>query len=124
MSAQHIPEGQSAIAPYFLVEDAQSLISFLKAAFGAEERQRTVGSDGLIKHAEIAIEGAIVFVGTRVRKVENSTHLYVRDVDATYALCLSLGATSIIEPRTLPYGDRSAGIRDPHGNTWWLGTHQ
>jgi PhnB protein len=123
MSARYIPEGQSPIAPYFLVEDAEGMISFLKSAFGAEERQRIVEADSLIKHAELSIDGATVFVGARARRNENSTHLYIRDVDATYTLCLSLGAVSISEPRTLPYGDRSAGIRDPHGNIWWLGTH-
>jgi PhnB protein len=124
MSVRYIPDGQSAIAPYFLVEDAERLISFLRAAFSAEEGHRTVGPDGMVKHAVIVIDGAIVFVGARARRTENSTHLYVRDVDATYALCLSHGATSISEPRTFPYGDRSAGIRDPCGNIWWLGTHQ
>jgi uncharacterized glyoxalase superfamily protein PhnB len=90
MSARYIPEGQSPIAPYFLVEDAEGMISFLKSAFGAEERQRIVEADSLIKHAELSIDGATVFVGARARRNENSTHLYIRDVDATYTLCLSL----------------------------------
>jgi PhnB protein len=27
------------------------------------------------------------------------------------------------EPADQPYGDRSAGVADPAGNTWWLARH-
>ncbi|MGI9648617.1 MAG: VOC family protein [Acidimicrobiia bacterium] len=40
----------------------------------------------------------------------------VDDLDATYELCLRLGATSLIEPVWRPWGDRLAAVKDPEGN--------
>jgi uncharacterized glyoxalase superfamily protein PhnB len=51
-------------------------------------------------------------------------HLYVPDVDATYKRALAAGAASVVEPRDQEYGDRTGGVLDPAGNTWWIGTHR
>jgi uncharacterized glyoxalase superfamily protein PhnB len=29
-----------------------------------------------------------------------------------------------MEPADQFYGDRNAGVQDPAGNFWWIGTHQ
>jgi uncharacterized glyoxalase superfamily protein PhnB len=108
----HIPEHYPAVSPFFIVRDAAGFIDFVKAAFGASELSRLARPDGVVMHAALAIEGSVIMVGTREKVIENSTHLYVKDVDATYRHCLELGATSISEPKTFPYGDRSAGVRD------------
>ena len=50
--------------------------------------------------------------------------LYVTDTDATYRRALKAGATSLREPMDAFYGDRSAGVKDPFGNSWWIATHQ
>jgi len=42
------------------------------------------------------------------------------DVDAAYKRALRYEAASVREPNDLFYGNREAGIRDPHGNTWWI----
>lgn len=122
MSPPYIPLGQTAISPFFLTADAEALIVFLREAFGALEVRRTE-RDGNIMHAALTIDGAVVMVGSRQKTWVNSTHLYVPDVDVTFDKCISLGATLLSEPKTFPYGDRSAGIMDPFGNTWWIGTH-
>jgi uncharacterized glyoxalase superfamily protein PhnB len=119
----YLPDNHRAIAPYFIVSDGAVLIDFLKKAFDAKELSRFNRPDGVVMHAELMIDDSIIMIGTRDDAFKNSTHLYVKDVDATYRLCISLGAESISEPQTFPYGDRSAGIRDPFGNTWWIGTH-
>jgi uncharacterized glyoxalase superfamily protein PhnB len=36
---------------------------------------------------------------------------------------MAAGATSLREPTTEFYGDRSAGLTDPFGNQWWMATH-
>ena len=50
-------------------------------------------------------------------------YLYVPDVDAAYQRALKAGATSIMEPADQFYGDRSGGVKDAAGNSWFFGTH-
>jgi uncharacterized glyoxalase superfamily protein PhnB len=50
-------------------------------------------------------------------------YLYVPDIDAVYRRALDAGATSLVEPKDQFYGDRSAGVKDPVGNFWWVATH-
>jgi len=50
-------------------------------------------------------------------------YLYVPDVDAAYQRALKAGATSIMEPADQFYGDRSGGVKDTAGNSWFFGTH-
>ena len=50
-------------------------------------------------------------------------YLYVPNVDAAYQLALKAGATSIMEPADQFYGDRSGGVKDAAGNSWFFGTH-
>jgi len=50
--------------------------------------------------------------------------LYVTDTDATYRRGLNAGATSLREPMDAFYGDRTAGVKDSFGNSWWIATHQ
>ena len=123
MSRPYVPAGQPAVAPFFLGQDAQRFIEFLIQAFEAEELSRMARPDGVIMHAAMSIDGSLVMLGTREKTSQNSTHLYVKDVDETFRRCLSLGSEAISEPKTFPYGDRSAGVRDPFGNVWWIGTH-
>ncbi|MGH7948007.1 MAG: VOC family protein [Candidatus Binataceae bacterium] len=40
-----------------------------------------------------------------------------------YNRALKAGANSIQPPTDQPYGDRSAGVTDPFGNTWYVATH-
>ena len=48
----------------------------------------------------------------------------MKDADATYKRALQAGATSLMEPADQFYGDRSAGVKDPVGNYWWIATHK
>src|SRR2546422_7355675 len=36
---------------------------------------------------------------------------------------LEAGGTSLREPMTTFYGDRTAGVKDPGGNSWWIACH-
>lgn len=118
-----MPEGYSALSPFFIVHDAAGFIDFVKQAFSANEISRHARPDGVVMHAVLSIDGSVIMVGAREQVFQNSTHLYVKDVDATYRRCLELGAQMLSEPKDFPYGDRTCGIKDPLGNTWWIGTH-
>jgi uncharacterized glyoxalase superfamily protein PhnB len=122
----HKPSAHNAVSPLLLVRDAPRLLAFLAATFGAEELVRIPGPDGSVRHAEVRIDDSVLMIGERQGlsdSVVGSVHVYVPDVDHCYRSALAAGGTSINEPRDLPYGDRSAGVRDPEGNLWWLGTH-
>jgi uncharacterized glyoxalase superfamily protein PhnB len=121
-----VPEGYHTITPYFTVANAAKLLEFLKQAFGAEETFRMAGPDGAIRHAEARIGDSVVMIGQardQWKPSPNTLYLYVPDVDATYGKALAAGARSIQEPTTYPYGDRSGGVEDSQGNTWWIATH-
>jgi uncharacterized glyoxalase superfamily protein PhnB len=124
MDERYKPDGYTAVSPYLLVEDVRTMLDFLSHAFGATELRRQVDAEGAIRHAEVRIGDSILMVGFRPwpELPMSSVHVYVEDVDKVYARALDRGATSLAEPRDLPYGDRSAGVRDVHGNYWWIGT--
>jgi uncharacterized glyoxalase superfamily protein PhnB len=119
------PAGHNAVSPYLIVASVKQQLAFLNAAFGSEELYKMELPDGSIRHAEVRIDDSVVMMGERPDgrdPMPCSIHVYVADVDATYGHALRAGASSVSEPRDQPYGDRSAGVMDPEGNVWWLGT--
>ena len=101
-------------------------MAFAKAAFGATERIRVPAADGKVMHAEMQIADSVVEFsdGSGVWPPSQCClHVYVPDVDATYRLALSAGATSVYEPMNQPYGDRECGVLDSGGNHWFIATH-
>jgi uncharacterized glyoxalase superfamily protein PhnB len=59
----------------------------------------------------------------RWRPIPGSVLLYVPDADATYQAALRAGGKSVQEMQDQFYGDRSGGVEDPAGVTWWIATH-
>jgi uncharacterized glyoxalase superfamily protein PhnB len=51
-------------------------------------------------------------------------HVYVPDVDATYAKALQNGATSVQAPVQKQDEDKRGGFKDAWGTTWWVATKQ
>ncbi|NNG20265.1 bleomycin resistance protein [Naumannella sp. ID2617S] len=45
------------------------------------------------------------------------------EVDEVYARAMAAGGVSTQEPTEMDYGGRSAGVRDPEGNEWNLGSY-
>jgi uncharacterized glyoxalase superfamily protein PhnB len=125
-SVKPIPDGYHTVTPYLIVQGASDLIAFTRAAFGATERSRNAGPDGLIMHAEVQIGDSVVMLSDAspaFGAMPMMLHLYVADCDAAYRQALAAGAQSVREPADQPYGDRSAGVKDRWGNQWWLATH-
>jgi len=117
---------QPTVQPYLHLHGAEKMIPFLAAAFGAKAEGVHKWPGGAIAHATIRIGDGQVEIDEAFRANRQSPchlHLYVRDTDAVYAQALRAGATSIEAPNDKPYGDRSAGVRDAWGNSWFLATH-
>jgi PhnB protein len=125
-----IPKGFRTITPYMIAADGPALLDFAKQAFGAEEMYRGIGSAGGL-HGEVRIGDSMLMMGCgipgREFRATPSTialHVYVKDADAVYEQALGAGATSVHKPVDQEYGERSAGVKDPAGNYWYIATHQ
>lgn len=126
MTDKHVPDGYHTVTPYLHVSGADRLIDFLKQAFEAEELNRTTGDDGRIRHAEIRLEGSILECsesGGPYSPMPCAIHLFVRDADKCYERAMAAGAASLYGPEDMPYGERSAGVKDPFGNHWYIATY-
>ncbi|MGB7835810.1 MAG: VOC family protein [Xanthobacteraceae bacterium] len=128
MAVKPIPDGYHSITPYLVVPDAPKTIAFLKQAFGAttlfEPMKRP---DGSIGHAELKIGDSPLMLSEASEQcpaTQAMIHLYVPDVDAMYKKALAAGATSVMEVADQFYGDRSGGVKDPAGNSWYVATHK
>ncbi|HTE00340.1 MAG TPA: VOC family protein [Mucilaginibacter sp.] len=122
MKTLNIPEGYQRVMPYLIVKNAPAFIQFTKNVFDAEEKHITMRDEKLIMHAEISIGGScIMFADATDQFKEQTTGLfiYMEDCDSIYQKALDNGAVNVMEPADQSYG-RSAGVRDPFGNTWWI----
>jgi len=129
-----IPDGYHSVQPYLHIRGAAQAIEFYKKAFGATERFRMEQPDGRIGHAELQFGDSVIMLSDEFpeRGIHGPTHFggspvsimfYVEDCNAVYQQALAAGAKSLREPVDQFYGDRSAGVEDPFGFQWWLGTH-
>ena len=126
MPVNWIPAGYHTVTPYVIVHGAERLIDFVTQAFDAELSFRMDKPDGSIGHAEVKIGDSTVMVADASEEwtpMPGTFHLYFEDCEAVYQRALQAGATSLQEPKDQFYGDRTAGVRDPIGNVWWLATH-
>ena len=119
------PDGFHTVNPYLAVKGASQLLDFLIEAFGAEEvGERFKGPDGSIMHAVVRIGDSMIEVSDSPdHPTSAALHMYVEDTDACYRRAVDAGAESLREPMTTFYGERSAGVRDPSGNSWWIACH-
>lgn len=126
MKASPIPAGYHTITPYITVPDARAEIEFLKRAFGAQTTETlSEDSEGHIRHAELRIGDSMLMLGQardQWKARPTGFYLYVEDCDAWYKRAMAAGAKSLMEPADQFYGDRNAGVEDPVGNYWWIGT--
>jgi PhnB protein len=107
-----------------VVNGAAEVIEFIRQAFDAKEvGERFKAPDGKIMHSALQIGDSIVEVGDAAEPMPMNLHMYVDDVDVMYRRAIAAGGVSVREPTTRFYGDRSAGVKDPGGNNWWLACH-
>jgi uncharacterized glyoxalase superfamily protein PhnB len=116
-------EGFTTVTAYLRAPD-RGLADFLVRAFDAVETYAT-DNPGHGIHRELRIGSSMVMVGETGDQKSGlsrpvALHVFVDDVDATFARALAAGATSLGEPADRPYGERSGFIRDPYGNNWFI----
>lgn len=119
----YIPPGFNTITPYFFVKDAESFIGFLVNGLGGAETCRTMRPNGLILNVQVVIGTSTVMVSEATKEYPNMSgafYLYVENADASMKRAIEHGATLEMHVQDMSYGDRQGGIRDKHGNIWWV----
>lgn len=120
-----IPKGYHAITPSLSQANAAQTIDFCKKAFGAKVRMRLDGPGGKVMHAEIEIGDSVLMLNDAMQEPAQPAglFLYVPDVDKTFARAVKAGATVVMPPQNMFWGDRFARVQDPSGNKWGIATH-
>lgn len=129
-----IPEGFSTVTPHLVCKDAAKAIEFYTEAFGGVERFRMPGPGGIVMHAEIQIGNSIVMLadefpeqGARSPLSIGGTPvvlmIYTENVDAVFKRATDAGATAILPPTDMFWGDRYSKLADPFGHQWSIATH-
>jgi PhnB protein len=130
-----VPEGYHTVTAVLTVDDGKGALEFYTKALGAKETMRSLGPDGKISHAEFKVGDSLIMLsdespqmGNRSPKTLGGTvgglWLYVPDTDAMFQQAIAAGATSIMEPVDMFWGDRTSRIRDPFGHEWSISTHK
>lgn len=131
-----VPEGFHSVTPYLIVQGGSAAIEFYKNAFGAEERSRTVGVDGVsIVYAELKIGDSLVLLSDESPAMglksplalggsPVSLHLYVEDVDTLWTQTLNAGAHVLAPLEDTYWGDRYGKVVDPFGHYWSLASRR
>jgi PhnB protein len=118
------PRGYSSVSPYLMVENVEHELEFLRNVFGAEIIEEQPGEQGEIWHGEARVGDTVIML-TRAQKApsggQGAIYVWRENVDETYRRALESGGAGVSEPANQDYGTREATIRDPQGNTWWLG---
>jgi PhnB protein len=125
--AKPIPDGYHTVTPYLTVRGATKVIDFLKNAFGGKLSHDAIRRpDGAIMHAQVLIGDSRIMIAEESEMAPPTTstpYLYVADVDGAYRQAVKAGGKTVVEPMDMFYGDRSGGVKDPSGNTWFIATH-
>lgn len=121
-----IPDGYHTVTPYLMVDDAAGLTEFLEKAFDAKQTESIKRPDGAIMHAEVRIGDSTIMMSDACESMgpmPASIHLYLEDCDRFYKRALEAGATSVMEPADMFWGDRFGSVKDKWGNQWSIATH-
>jgi PhnB protein len=121
-----IPVGYHTLTPFIMAKQADKLIDFIKSAFGGTVITLHKTPDGNVMHAEIRIGDSRLMLSEATDKypaMPAMIYLYTEDCDDVYQKAIQAGGTSLREPTTEFYGDRSCGVQDFAGNQWWIATH-
>lgn len=128
------PHGMPALLPHLTVKGGRAAIDFYKTALGATEMFCLEGPGGKLMHGSMCVNGAAFMLmdeflehNARSPKTLGGTpvgiHLWVDDVDASFERAVAAGATPIMKPADMFWGDRYAVVEDPFGHHWAFATH-
>lgn len=119
----YIPPGFSTVTPYVFVTGAEQFVSFLVDGLGGVETCRSLRPDGRIANVQVLIGSSTIMASEaspQYPPMPAAFYLFVEDARASMQRALAHGATLEMAVADMPYGDRQGGVRDAHGNLWWI----
>lgn len=131
---------KATIFPCLRYCDAPAAIEWLCSAFGFEKQAVYPNDDGTIAHAQLALGGGMIMLGSALEKksewgqlikqpdeiggVETQApYVLVADADAVFARATAAGARIVVEIKDEDYGGRSFCCYDLEGHLWSFGTY-
>lgn len=120
--------------PYLSISDATRAVEFYTNVFGISPYLLLNMPDGRVMHCEFRIGRSRFFVSeelpehggtpspTNLGATSVAIHLYVDDCDEMVATMKAHGATILMEPTDVFWGERFARVRDPFGHEWGITT--
>ena len=122
------PSHATSVSAYLLSAAARAQTDFIASVFDGEVVYLLEDTDGALRHCEIKVDDSIIMVGSTGGQMAPQTsylHVYVPNVDDTFARGLAAGGEAIVAPEQRPgEDDKRGGFKDPWGNSWWIATHQ
>lgn len=120
--------------PYLSITDAAKAVTFYTTVFGVAPHLLLLMPDGRVMHCEFRLGPSRIFISeelpehggtpspTRLGATSVAIHLYVDNCDAMVETMKENGATVLLEPKDVFWGERFARVRDPFGHEWGITT--
>ncbi len=133
-----MPESPSKVFPAIRYRNAPAAMDWLCSAFGFERHAVYANPDGTIAHAELALGGGMVMLGSEkddeygrgfrsplaLGGMETcSMYIVVPDADAAHARAVAAGGIIVRALANTDYGSREFTVKDPEGHSWSVGTY-
>ena len=129
---QYPTERPAQCSPYLFYDDVAGAVGFLIRTFGFTERFVDRDATGKASHAQLTYGSAVIMLGEtgahqgyvprRSPKTSGSLnagiYLFVEDVDAHARRSREAGATIVMEPADMHWGDRLYCAEDAEQQFW------
>jgi len=137
-------ESRSTVIPALRYRDAPAAIEWFCSVLGFTRHAVYEGAGGVINHAELALGGGMIMLGSMKKDEQGkedeqsrrfkapselggietgSAYIVVPDADAVYARAQAAGATILRPLQDMDYGSREFTVNDPEGHSWSVGTY-
>ena len=122
-----MPPVKGGAIPYLSIDGAVKAVEFYQKAFGAEVAGvQPPDENGRTMHAHIYINGSSIMMsdfypehGHPVVPPQGFNIMILTDaIDADYQRAVDAGATPLMPPQDMFWGDRYGQLKDPFGVIW------